>query len=459
MNCLPDCPTNLIRMTKRYYLFKFDSRTFFTLLIVLIIGCVPTEEEPDVEPSGLLVLSVERSDDIETIKNGRILAETPVEDYNVSIYNASDELIVSYDDYSEVPATVQLPVGSYYAIAHSENLVDAAFENPYYYGTSEVFNVTESEISVVDIACQLANAMITFQYTSETVSTFDSYETEASIEATSLVFIQGEGRPGFFDIKTINFTSTLQVGGTTKQVTGTFLPEPKTHYIVTIQASADDPIPSITITIDESTETEHLFFDESGETDIVDGSGNVYTAITIGTQDWLLENIRTTKLNDGTDIPEVTGSTEWSSLVTPGFSWYGNNASNGQEYGGLYNWYVVNTGKVCPKGWHVPNEEEWSTLSDFVGYGFAGKLKEAGNNHWQSPNVGATNESGFTALPGGDRTNEGEFRSIGQFGRWYNYNVEPNSNTYLGLSYLGEYTSRGGVPKNYGYSIRCIRNE
>ena len=103
----------------------------------------------------------------------------------------------------------------------------------------------------------------------------------------------------------------------------------------------------------------------------------------IGTQTWMAENLRSTTLNDGTDIPFVPDVTAWAALTTPGYCWF---QSDSLGYGALYNWYTVNTGKLCPEGWHVPADEEWTILTDFLGGKSVagGKLKEAGTYHWQS---------------------------------------------------------------------------
>ena len=122
---------------------------------------------------------------------------------------------------------------------------------------------------------------------------------------------------------------------------------------------------------------------------VQDIDGNNYLTVTIGTQIWMAENLRTTKYNDGTAIPLVTDNTTWANLTTPAYCWYNNDAkTNGSTYGALYNWYSVNTKKLCPTGWHVPNDTEWTTLTTYLG-GTAvagGKLKETGTAHWYSPN-------------------------------------------------------------------------
>jgi uncharacterized protein (TIGR02145 family) len=139
---------------------------------------------------------------------------------------------------------------------------------------------------------------------------------------------------------------------------------------------------------------------------VKDQDGNAYKTVNIGNQVWMAENLRTTKFNDNKTIPLVKDSTAWSNLITPGYCCYDNDAETYLSlYGALYNWYAVNTGKLCPEGWHVPSDEEWITLRTYLGGEelAGGKMKESGISHWQSPNAGATNQSGFTAIPGGVR--------------------------------------------------------
>ena len=134
-----------------------------------------------------------------------------------------------------------------------------------------------------------------------------------------------------------------------------------------------------------------------------DFDGNNYPVGQIGTQIWMVENLKTTRYNDGTDILSITDNTTWENLITPGYCFYNNGVVNKNTYGALYNWYAVNTGKLAPKGWHVPTNDEYTTLITFLGGESvaSSKLKESGTSHWQSPNTEATNQSGFTALPGG----------------------------------------------------------
>ncbi|HEX7584955.1 MAG TPA: fibrobacter succinogenes major paralogous domain-containing protein, partial [Prolixibacteraceae bacterium] len=176
---------------------------------------------------------------------------------------------------------------------------------------------------------------------------------------------------------------------------------------------------------------------------------------------WMVENLKVTHLNDGTTIPNVTDVTAWGVLTTLGYCWYNNDASNKATFGALYNWYATINSKLCPVGWHVPIDDEWTTLTTYLG-GISvagGKLKETGTAHWATPNTGADNSSGFTALPGGSHYSNGLFYLNGQYG-WYWSSTESSSteawHVYMQNSTTA--TTRKGAAKNLGFSIRCIKN-
>lgn len=189
--------------------------------------------------------------------------------------------------------------------------------------------------------------------------------------------------------------------------------------------------------------------------------GNTYKTVTIGTQIWMAENLKATKYNDGTSIPNVSNSTAWSQLTTGALCDLYNKSSNSEIYGKLYNWHAVNTGKLCPIGWHVPSNEEWSTLIDYLGGESVagGKLKEIGTTHWSSPNEGATNETGFSALPGGLRGSSGAFGSVVTSTLWWSSTQSDTNNAY----YHSVYSWYNSVSKDYhdkgnGFSVRCVRD-
>ena len=138
-------------------------------------------------------------------------------------------------------------------------------------------------------------------------------------------------------------------------------------------------------------------------TTVTDQDGNVYHTVTIGTQVWMVENLKTTKYRNGDGIQNVTDSIAWWNLTSGAYCIYRNDVNNLATYGRLYNWYaVIDSRKLTPAGWHIPTDAEWTTLTDYLGSTCGDKLKEKGPNHWGGDNT-ATNETGFTALPGGNR--------------------------------------------------------
>ncbi|HBE42523.1 MAG TPA: hypothetical protein DDW27_15240 [Bacteroidales bacterium] len=195
---------------------------------------------------------------------------------------------------------------------------------------------------------------------------------------------------------------------------------------------------------------------------VTDVEGNTYKTLQTGSQTWMAENLKTTKFNDGTNIPLVTGNTEWANLTTPGYCWYGNDeCANKGVYGGLYNWYTVNTGKLCPTGWHVPSLDEWVAFINYLGGINAvtgGKLKETGTSHWTAPNTGATNESGFTALPGGIRRYEGTFDHNRNYGNWWFSTEFSDTDAWRWYMDYESNVYRTNHDNNYGFSIRCMKD-
>jgi uncharacterized protein (TIGR02145 family) len=194
---------------------------------------------------------------------------------------------------------------------------------------------------------------------------------------------------------------------------------------------------------------------------VMDGDGNIYSVVRIGSQVWMAENLKTTKFNDGIKIPMVPDNEEWRSLNSPGFCWYNNDAGNfRKEYGALYNWHTVSTGKLCPVGWHVPSQKEWNTLINYFGENNAGKqLKDTGTEYWESPNMDATNLSGFTARPGGSRWDIGIFIDEGVRGRWWS-STEFNNTNVWDSNMSSSYSRVTGSldDKKNGLSVRCIKN-
>jgi uncharacterized protein (TIGR02145 family) len=191
--------------------------------------------------------------------------------------------------------------------------------------------------------------------------------------------------------------------------------------------------------------------------DIKDADGNIYSSVTIGAQVWMVENLKTTRYSDGTTIPNATDYLEGTNITVGAYCWYDNDIANKSDYGGLYNWYAVKTDKICPTGWHLPSDSELTTLAILLGgEDVAGsKLKEAGTAHWIEPNIGATNESGFTALPGGVRYDSGQFGKLGSVCYLFS-----SAEYWVYALYHSDCTFNGGLGIKKGwFSVRCLKDK
>ena len=203
---------------------------------------------------------------------------------------------------------------------------------------------------------------------------------------------------------------------------------------------------------------------------ITDIEGNIYQTDKIGNQFWMTENLRTARFNDSTSIPKVEDCVWWESLKSPGFCWYNNSPEiNRNVYGALYNWYAVNSGRLCPSGWHIPTDNDWKILekylgmdqtetdaSDWRGEGLAYKMKSTMD--WNNDSNG-NNSSGFSGLPGGTRWPGCEFDNIKNMGCWWSATEKGEGEVwYRSLSSNVSTIGRVSAFKIWGLSVRCIKN-
>ncbi len=193
---------------------------------------------------------------------------------------------------------------------------------------------------------------------------------------------------------------------------------------------------------------------------LVDNDWNSYNVVKIGKQYWMAENLKTTKLNDGTRIPIIYDYKVWSKLVSPGYSSYNNNAGKYRnKYGILYNGYTVSTGKLCPVGWHVPSAREWQILTNYCGTNKAGIMLK-GKDNWMISDSDATNSTGFAALPGGSRGNLGSFIDAGLRGHWWSSTENENSDIWnRTMSYSNSDVTESSDHKKSGLSVRCLKDD
>ena len=195
---------------------------------------------------------------------------------------------------------------------------------------------------------------------------------------------------------------------------------------------------------------------------VTDIDGNTYRTIVIGNQEWMAENLTVEHYANGDPIPNVTNSGQWAGLSTGAWCYYNNDPQFECPYGKLYNCYTVaDPRNVCPTGWHVPTDAEYTILTNYLGgvQLVGGKMKSTGLQYWLNPNYAATNESGFSGLPGGYRNNGGPFYNFGSYGHWWSSTEYLAANAWSrGLYYDGGVVDRGNSSKRSGFSVRCLRD-
>jgi uncharacterized protein (TIGR02145 family) len=200
---------------------------------------------------------------------------------------------------------------------------------------------------------------------------------------------------------------------------------------------------------------------------ITDIDGNSYKTVYIGKQHWMAENLKVTKYNDGSGIPNITDNAEWSKLSTGAWSYYNNDVANNVKYGKLYNWYAVSSTtngnkNVCPTGWHLPTYNEWKVLTEYLGGDIVAgsKMKEVGTVNWKNPNNEATNSSLFSGLPGGVRIESGSYDDFNDNGNWFSLTLDPTFNLpiLISLNYFNGKTVFGYSSKNLGCYVRCLKD-
>ncbi|MEX0997881.1 MAG: fibrobacter succinogenes major paralogous domain-containing protein [Flavobacteriaceae bacterium] len=195
---------------------------------------------------------------------------------------------------------------------------------------------------------------------------------------------------------------------------------------------------------------------------VSDVDGNVYRFLEMcDGKEWMIENLNVSKYRNGDEIPQVQDPVEWANLKTGAWCYYLKDSSYGAVFGKLYNWYAINDPRgIAPEGWRVATKEDWKQISDCLGGEnvAGGKLKEIGSSHWMSPNVGAVNTSGFSALPGGGRSSKGDFTMVDNLGiYWTKTNYDELQAWIRHLSYSNTYVVEFYNDKRNGFSVRCVK--
>jgi uncharacterized protein (TIGR02145 family) len=231
-------------------------------------------------------------------------------------------------------------------------------------------------------------------------------------------------------------------------------------------------------TIDSITFVESGVAFDCGTSTVTDADSNVYSTVQVGSQCWMKENLKTTKYRNGTGITYPgSNNTNWQSNTTGAYAWYNNDIGYKPTYGALYNWYAVNNpAGLCPTGWHVPTDPQWTALTDYVSsqtayrcnsnYNYIAKSVAATTN-WNTTtntcaignNLAANNATGFTALPGGLRYTSGQFNDISYYGfGWSSTEYSAPYAWVREMTYTNASVNRGYGYKSYGFSVRCLRD-
>jgi uncharacterized protein (TIGR02145 family) len=192
--------------------------------------------------------------------------------------------------------------------------------------------------------------------------------------------------------------------------------------------------------------------------------GSSSKEVTIGEQVWMTQNLNVDKFRNGDPIPYAKTDEEWGKAgdnEQPVWCYYDNDEANGEKYGKLYNWYAVNDPRgLAPKGWHIPSDNEWTTLTDYLGGKDAAGTKMKSTSGWKNDGNG-TNEGGFSGLPGGFREYFGAFGSIGDYGNWWGSTeggYSSRDSWVRTLGYEDGSVGRDGSSQTFGFSVRCLRD-
>ncbi len=406
----------------------------------------------------------------EEITVSEITGQAPVANFKTNTTNITVGSTVNFTDLStNTPTSWAWHFGDG-GISNTQN-------SSHTYSSADTFTVsltainafgynTETKYDYITVSCSSPAAEFTANLTSITKNRTVYFTDLSTNSPDSWVWAFPSGPSG------IPNSSTLQNPAVKYDTVGTY-----DVTLIAINACDSDTITKYDyITVEELV----MNIPCPGTPTVTDADGNVYNTVQIGTQCWIAENLNVSHYRNGDAIPNVTDNTQWDNLTTSAWCYYNNNSGYENPYGKLYNWYtVVDSRGLCPTGWHIPTHYELTTLEraictsgtcntdfpyDFTTTGWrgtdeGGKLKETGTIHWNSPNTGATNESGFSALPGGYRYSNGEFDYMGYYAyfcsssEYYSYNAWFRKLHY----YFGD-VSRDYYDKNCGFSVRCVKD-
>jgi uncharacterized protein (TIGR02145 family) len=297
------------------------------------------------------------------------------------------------------------------------------------------------------------------------ISSFNSCSINTTGTLTAWLVVSGVTQTINITVGTIgSYNISAVANGVTFSATGTFT-STGTQDLVLIATGT--PVASGTNTFTLNTTPNCSFNITTIPLTVTDIDGNNYQTTQICNQIWTQSNLNVSKYRNGDVIPQITDATQWANATTGAWCYYANNTANGIVYGKMYNWFAVNDSRgLAPIGWHIPSNIEWTTLTDCLGGTFidaftigvaGGKMKEVGTTHWSPPNLGATNSSGFTGLPGGQRNYFGNFETF-QIGSWWSSSEFGNFAAHRSVFYDTTTVVKSSLGKLTGLYIRCVKD-
>jgi uncharacterized protein (TIGR02145 family) len=356
---------------------------------------------------------------------------------------------VSIESLTEQPSIMNIYPNP---ITTNTKLYFTAQHNDFY--NLKVFNIKGKCIASLNINLQAGTHSFNLSDFSSGIYTLNI---QSATENQSIKFVSTNAS-SFYNRLTYNTLVSTKVQKNTKSSKNIVQMQYNEGDLLLFEGVSNNYRTNYTLIPTESTIVTLMFYD------CTDGDNQHYSTVTIGDQIWMAENLKTTKYNDGTNIELGPVAFFWSEVSYGIYQWYMyDQTTYGDTYGALYNWHAVNTGNLCPDGWHVPTDEEWNALRDYIGsHGHSGAEGTALKTTFGWDNDGnGTNDYGFSALPGGSLGYAGEFNPVGRVGFWWSSNSAYDSFYTHWILIYGATDFRDVVTEYYffGNSIRCLRDD
>lgn len=432
---------------------------YFLCIVLLVVQCKKDTLDIDegMEDTGFLLISPHIR--VTLLKSAQA-ANT--DSFKIEIYSSMDVLVQEIENFVDLIVPVELPVGDYYVIIHSNNLVPAAFDNPYYEGRSDNFQILKATTANVDVIAELANVKVTVQYSALTQADFTGFKTVVSAGTDSLIYLEQDTTAGYFIVTPLSVRARLLYTNSGGSLDSLVIigeipnPQAKDHIIITVQASLNGgSINNITLTVDESTNPINITIGDTTSTGTLSGvlidsrDLQEYATIQIGSQVWMAENLNF--------LPSSLSGASTGSETFPFY--YQPDPTKGI----LYNWpaamdnsTIEGAQGVCPSGWHVPTNADWNELANFIQ--LDNPLLNIGTALKSAVGWNGTDDYGFAALPGGLRFPEGGFGDTSTRGFWWTSSADGFAFANYRMLENNVDLNPGSMSKSAGMSVRCIQN-